>query len=383
MSIFLGEIKRGHKIPISLSLNATPTGTPTYRILDSARAVIVTTTNLDGSGLLWYKDDQIVATDAAEGEYLIEYTAVIGGTTYYDNDSYEVPISTLTPSSGISLADSSNWTMVRDSIIKHSLRKCGVISEGGEPTAEQYAVTSTELNKYVKRLQQRFGLKLWKLVDTQKRFSAPSEVTISGTIYTCILGHTSSADNQPGVGDNWPMYWTVRGSTGGTWVTSTAYTSTGDFIDGTDLIGVENALLRRESASGPHSDTPIEIVSNNAFFSVLNRTSFGDPIKLFFDHKLSNPTIFLYPQVEDYDDVILVYQKIMRVEDFDASGNTPDFPVDWIDHIELKLTHRMSQFYHLPISEQREFKTEAQEALFDVLYSDNRGKTLKIWPKRR
>jgi hypothetical protein len=90
--MFLGKLKRNEEIPITLTLDASPTGTPQYRILDSARTEIVVASNLSGSGLNWYKTAQNVGTAAAVGSYLVEYTAVIDGVTRYAYDTYEVTI---------------------------------------------------------------------------------------------------------------------------------------------------------------------------------------------------------------------------------------------------------------------------------------------------
>ena len=64
---FLGKLKRSEEIPISLTLDTTPTGTPQYRILDSSRTEIVAASNLSGSGLLWYKTGQNVGGSATVG----------------------------------------------------------------------------------------------------------------------------------------------------------------------------------------------------------------------------------------------------------------------------------------------------------------------------
>jgi hypothetical protein len=380
MANFLGTINRGSKIPISLALDVTPTGTPTYRILNAARAEIVAATNLSGSGLLWYKDDQTVASGASEGEYQIEYSAVISGTTRYDYDTYEVPQASLTPSSGISLSGNSNWTRTMSKIIKRALQISGAIGEDGEPNANQTAIASDILNGFVKWLQVVHKVKIWKLVWDYKKFSAPSEVTgPDSNIYTCILSHVSSSASKPVTGDDWTSYWILKGTTGGVWADSTAYSSSGDFVDGTDLIGVEEAFLRRKSSTGPHSDSPIEIIGNSEYASLADKTSFGDPIRLFFNQMLTSPTIFVYPLVEDTDDLVIHYQKMMRIEDFDAAGNTPDFPVHWIDPLTMKLAHRLSIEYKAPISEQRELKKEATELINGVLFgTDNRSQRVRI-----
>jgi len=56
--------------------------------------------------------------------------------------------------------------------------------------------------------------------------SSQSEVigTDSGN-YKCIKSHTADSTNKPITGANWKLYWESGGSSGGTWIDGTSYTS--------------------------------------------------------------------------------------------------------------------------------------------------------------
>jgi hypothetical protein len=274
---------------------------------------------------------------------------------------------------------SSNWTQTRDNIIYQVADIVGITEEGSTPNAAQISLISRQLNQFIKWLQAVHHVKIWKHEWAQKIFSAPSEVTgTDSNIYTCIRSHTSSSDNKPITGDNWTTYWKKKGSTGGSWVTSTAYTSSGDFTDSSDLIGITQAYIRKND-----TDKEVEVISNFEYASLPNKTDFGDPIRINFDGKLS-PTIFVNPQVEDTDEVVLHYEKIMRIEDFDASGNTPDFPVHWIDPVVWKVAHKVGIIYKIPVQELREIKREADELLSSILFSTQEHVTsMRIMPRRR
>jgi hypothetical protein len=376
--MFLGSIKRGHKIPVNLTLDAIPTGTPTYRILSATRVEIVAVTNLTGSGLLWYVNDQTVGDSDSEGEYSIEYVAVIDGVTRYAYDNYEVPpVSSIASGEAVS-SGSSDWTQTRDDIINQILQKVGALEEGGTASAEQIALVSTELNQFVKWLQVVHQIKLWKLEWGTKTFSAPSEVTIDDVIYTCTRSHTSATSNNPLIGDDGSTYWRIKGTTGGVWAADTAYYSTGDFLDATDLIGIEKAYIRKNNI-----DRPVEVVGSASYAEISNKTSFGDPITIFFDNKLT-PTIFLYPQVEDVDDVVVHYQKILRIDDFDVASNTPDFPVHWIAPIVWSVAHDVGIIYKLPSQELRDIEKKADKYLGGILDSTKEyAEFMRISPNLR
>jgi hypothetical protein len=256
---------------------------------------------------------------------------------------------------------SSNWTQNRNDIIQQVLEILNIIGVGDVPSSKLVSMVSTPLNQYVKHIQKTSPVKLWKLEPLTKTFSAASEVTgTDSNIYTCIKGHTSSSDNKPVTGANYSTYWAQRGSTGGTWVTSTAYTSTGEFTDSTnDLIGIESAFLRQAGV-----DLPIEIIGRKEYMEISNKSDEGTPTCLYFDNKIS-PTIFIHPQLEDTDDV-LHYHGIVRIEDFDNEKNNPDFPVEWFLALVWNVAKMLIIKGDLTDSEKRDIKNNAREYLVEA-----------------
>lgn len=261
---------------------------------------------------------------------------------------------------------SSDWTQNRDAIIQQVLEITNKIGVGETPATALVTMVSTHLNSFIKHLHFQHKQKLvWKEEDTVKIFTAASEVTGSdGNIYTCIKSHTSAASNEPVTGTDWTSYWTLKGSTGGTWVTSTSYTSVGDFTDSTDLIGIHSAYLRDEN-----TDTPVEVIGRKEYNELSNKNSFGTPTKLFFDNRLS-PKIWLYPQLDDITK-ILHYTKIMRVEDFDATANTPDFPVHWIRAMVWNVARDIALVGGIEDSLFKKIDNNADRYLFEIINSSH------------
>jgi hypothetical protein len=94
---FLGKIKRSEEIPINLALDATPTGTPQYRILDTGGTQTAALANLEGSGFNWFLRTTPITVPAsgqgsAVGSYSVEYVAVIDGETLRAYDNFEVTV---------------------------------------------------------------------------------------------------------------------------------------------------------------------------------------------------------------------------------------------------------------------------------------------------
>jgi hypothetical protein len=48
-------------------------------------------------------------------------------------------------------------------------------------------------------------------------------ITHNGLVYCCIESHRASADNEPGVGANWQLYWDQHGTSGPEWTAAASY----------------------------------------------------------------------------------------------------------------------------------------------------------------
>jgi hypothetical protein len=55
------------------------------------------------------------------------------------------------------------------------------------------------------------------------RYDGNDFVTHNGLAYCCIESHLASADNEPGVGPNWTLYWDQHGTSGAEWSSGAAY----------------------------------------------------------------------------------------------------------------------------------------------------------------
>lgn len=218
---------------------------------------------------------------------------------------------------------SSNWTQTRDEIITRMLRKAQAIGVSETPTPSRIAQASDVLNSIVKNIQTD-GVMLWTLDWVTKTLTASNEVTgTDGEVYTCIRSHTSATTNKPITGADWSTYWVKRGSTGGVWADTTAYTSVGDFDLETDLIAVEKAFIRRDGI-----DYQLDLKDFQNYGDVSDKALESIPGMFYIDRGLTQHG-YLFPLPQDTD-MVLHYQKIRHIEDFDASANTPDFPVRWI-----------------------------------------------------
>lgn len=257
-----------------------------------------------------------------------------------------------------------DFTETRLEITKAAMENCGILSPNESPTSDQITSVSRDLNLLVKGLQAN-GIRIWKLDWRTATFTASSEVTgTDSNIYTCTRSHTSGATSKPITGANYTTYWRQDGSTGGTWVTSTAYSAVGQITPTADVIGIYEAFLRRNN-----QDIPLEIIAFDKYFSeVFTKYDEGQPQMITFDSRIS-PQIYLYPQPNDTTDV-LHYLAVVKLEDFDADANDADFPAKLYDLLVWGLSYRVSHKFRLPLTERQMFLNEFNKALVEMRRND-------------
>lgn len=202
--------------------------------------------------------------------------------------------------------------LLKEEIICEALELLGVLELGGIPDSSKVASCERSLNLLLKNLQAS-GLRLWTVEETTKTFTASSEVTgTDSKIYTCIKSHTSTTNNKPVTGVDWSTYWEQKGSVGGAWVVSTAYSSIGEFTVATDTIGIDSPFIRQGT-----TDIPVARISYAEYMGLSEKGRTGVPSYLVFDKQIL-PRVILYPQPENVIDV-LHYLRTRRLENFDDS----------------------------------------------------------------
>lgn len=238
----------------------------------------------------------------------------------------------------IATSNSFDFQLTRNDIIKRALQKVGVVEIGDTPSIEQYTAVAETLNTMIKSWQQN-NIHIWKVEWRTHALTASSEVTgTDSNVYTCIKGHMSAAANKPVTGANYTDYWKLAGSTGGAWVTATAYSAIGNIaLANNEVMGIEQAFWR----SG-YTDTPIWPITREEYFSISDKTIISTPTKIYLERTqngLSN--IYLWPQPATSTD-ILHCAEVIRLEDFDSASDNADFDVKWLRTIIWNLAYELA-----------------------------------------
>jgi len=111
--------------------------------------------------------------------------------------------------------------------------------------------------------------------------------------------------------------WTIEQAT------QTVTEGTTDYSLNANIIDILDVVLRR-TINQTQTDISMNRVSRSEYINIQNKTTKARPSQFFLD-KLSTPTLKIWPAPENSTD-ILVFNKIVRMDDADKGTNTMDMP---------------------------------------------------------
>ena len=289
-------------------------------------------------------------------------------------------------------------SVTRDNIIDDALVLVGGIDVGGTPATAQYTHGARQLNNIVKAWQS-MGISLWaRATGYVLPFTEANSTTIGpsgGHVTASYTQTTLSASASDGattitvtsatgistgyyIGvemDDDTMHWTtVNGAPSGTTVTLTAAIDD-DAASGNYVYVYQTKLARpvRVVDSYIHDqendvDYPISGVAFSTFTGRGSNSITGVPVQWNYDPQLLNGVYAIYPQFDGGRKLIqITYQR--PFQDFDATGDTPDFPQEGYDALVTALASRISGVYGLPVQDRALLRADAKEA-FDLFMSN-------------
>tara|TARA_R100001015_G_C4528921_1_gene95878 strand:+ start:36 stop:707 length:672 start_codon:yes stop_codon:yes gene_type:complete len=111
--------------------------------------------------------------------------------------------------------------------------------------------------------------------------------------------------------------WTIEQAT------QTVTEGTTDYSLNSNIIDVLDVVLRR-TVNQTQTDISMNRIGRSEYINIPNKTTKARPSQFFLD-KLSTPTLKIWPAPENSTD-ILVFNKIVRMDDADKPTNTMDMP---------------------------------------------------------
>lgn len=255
---------------------------------------------------------------------------------------------------------STDHNNTRNEIIESALRKCGQLAEGETASSQQLDDAAEDLERLVKALQAQ-GLHLWKYeelvlfleADKQSYSIGPtgdrvvskddlttttlSAAASSGASTVAVTSATgiSDGDNIGIVMDDNTIHWTtVNGAPVSTTVTLTTVTDD-------DAASGNKVYVFTSKASRPlqithgrtqvdtTSEIPLRALGREDYFRLSNKSASGVPVEFYYNPTLTNGTLYIWPTVADERQYLNLTSQ-MPIEDFDAAGNNPDLPAEWL-----------------------------------------------------
>ncbi len=111
--------------------------------------------------------------------------------------------------------------------------------------------------------------------------------------------------------------WTIEQTT------QTVTEGTSSYSLNANVIDILDMVVRR-TVNSTQTDISMSRLSRSEYINIPNKTTKARPTQFFFD-KLSTPSIKVWPAPENSTD-ILVFNKLVRMDDADKATNTMDMP---------------------------------------------------------
>ena len=231
-------------------------------------------------------------------------------------------------------SSSYNWDMTRDEIITDAYALCGAIDENDTLNATQITKGARVLNGLIKTFAGKMGMPLWAVVTT----SFP--LTANTSTYTIGIGSTINSPKPLKILQAWHRD-----------------TST-DF------------------------DTPLNVVSLQEYFKLGNKFVDGVPVQLAYEQGNTTGTIYVYPEADTYSvanrEIWIRYQR--PFQDFDASGDTPDFPNEWNLALTYNLAIALAPSLGVPPNDLNTLKQSAKEYTEDAMEAEIENASIFLQP---
>ena len=128
--------------------------------------------------------------------------------------------------------------------------------------------------------------------------------------------------------------WTIEQAT------QTVTEGTTDYSLNSNVIDILDVVLRR-TINQTQTDISMNRVSRSEYLNIPNKTTNARPSQFFFD-KLSSPLLKIWPAPENSTD-ILVFNKLVRMDDADKGTNTMDMPFRFYPCFVAGLAYYLSQ----------------------------------------
>lgn len=306
-------------------------------------------------------------------------------------------------------SNSTNYNCTRDEIISEALSDIGVLGEGETASANAITFCSGKLNKMIKAWEAK-GIHLWTTTEgtlylregvntytliTSTGDKGSASISVETTLDGDASGSTITVTDSTGMAisdnigielDDGTRQWTTITNIASNVITlNTSLTGAASDLNTvftyTTQIEKPLAILdspRLRNRSG--IDRPMFKVGRNEYMQMPNKTTAATPTMIYPDIQRDSAVIYVWPTPNDVSERIkLTY--VRPIQDFDASGDNPDLPQEWLDAVTKNLGVAIAPAYGISLAKKNpEYLQAAQEALIDLQLWDSENSSIYIVP---
>lgn len=236
-------------------------------------------------------------------------------------------------------SNSYDFTTNRDQIIQAAFRKIGVLGDYETLDTNKLNVGIAAFNPMIKALAAK-GMPLWAITDQ----------------YIALSNWAASPSQTIGPG--------------------------AQINQAVKPLKILQASIRDNSDPARPIDNKLDLEAFEDYVNHTDKNTTGMPISLAYQPLAYTGVIYLWPRPDTYwqtnGQLYIRYQR--PFQDFDASADEPDFPVEWHEVLIYQLAVRLASEYGVPMNERILLKKEAEELLENALRFDQEETSLFIRP---
>lgn len=299
----------------------------------------------------------------------------------------------------MAVSGSKNYAITRSDIISAALRKLGVYDQGEAIDGNETNAASVALNLMVKEWvaegadiflrtestlflqpnQKSYALSTDHITDSYVETTL-SAAEASGQTVISVTSSTgmTAADNVGIKMDDDTIHWALISSVDSSTQITIDTATDDDAASGNKVYAYTTKSDRPQKilfayrADKNGFDTEIHIVGENEYRRQSNKSAEGPPVEVWYNPQGNQSTgqLWVWPVDggSDWDKVVLICQHLP--DDFDASADNPDFPIEWGNALVWGLAAELASEYGLSEPEQGRLWQIAQHKLDTMLSYD-------------
>lgn len=216
---------------------------------------------------------------------------------------------------------------------------------GDKPSSDDMALAIRTLKIILEDWTATRGVILWNLIESSLDILRGDVVQVGEDYYQCYLTHTSEADNEPGVGDNWQNYWVLcKPATAPlTWALTNVYENRrATTIQSTKI---EDLLAVRLQCQGQIS--PVEKI-RTMDFTDLPLADIGYPDRMLVQKTQAGLVVHLHP-LPDIEEAKLLYYVVQKPDEWEA-GDITTLAGQWVQALYYALAVELGFLWHIELN---------------------------------